>query len=385
MLIVLERKLDVVTGHFQSQIAAMDALSGGREMQILSSLPGKITNRVRVLEDQRITRIFQPFYLRQEDSAGMLVKDIDALGDYFMTCAEGASLLVPTATYYEFRLVLGALAKARAPGSISMRLLEERQFTLLDDHEQTTLRDHAKSGRVTVVTETSSLSDLMQARHDLPTQPRFVLPCMILPGQTLPKPVTRTGLRVGFMGNARREKGWHDLYKIIGALAMGLGETKLPGPVEFLVPRRSNSRFRPSNLFRGARVMFEARKGRNKDRPNIRVIRTAHFVPDDEFVDLIQSLDVVIIPYRVKNYANRGSGIILDAVLAKKPIIHTDGIGMAEYLCFGNGAPATTPDEFAEQIIKVLQNPESYKAGCEKAHAFALTKFEETASYLKDL
>ena len=50
----------------------------------------------------------------------------------------------------------------------------------------------------------------------------------------------------------------------------------------------------------------------------------------DGLFDAVYGVDILLIPYDLKAYQCRGSGMIIDGVLAKKPIIYTDGIGMEE-------------------------------------------------------
>ena len=89
---------------------------------------------------------------------------------------------------------------------------------------------------------------------------------------------------------------------------------------------------------------------------------------DQAFVDAVYGVDILLIPYDLKAYQCRGSGMIIDGVLAKKPIIYTDGIGMEEFLRFGNAETATNILEFAPKIMKVVQNFPAYLKNANLAH-----------------
>lgn len=383
-LVLLERNVDLRGGHEQTQIAAIDRLSGGREMVILTGWRDHAAQRLAFSDDPRLRRVFVPNRDKPSDIAAMLAADVPALAAFCEGRDCGDALLVATATTYDLRLVLGALATGRVTMAVALRLLEERQFAALPQEDQAALRAHAKSGRIRLVTETMSLSRHMEAAHDLPSEPCFVLPCTIQPGGALLPRGAAPTYRVGFLGNARREKGWHDLPPVIGALAELLRAAPLDRPVEFIVPRARKSVLKPSNVVRSAKLHLQTRRG-GLIRPAVRVLRSPQYLTDAEFVGLLGSLDVVLVPYRTANYANRGSGIILDSVLAGRPLVYTEGIGMGEYLAFGNAAGATSPEGFAEAILLLLSDPGAAARGCGEARRFAEERMDEAAAFLRAL
>ena len=384
VLTILERRIDVRGGHEETQVDAIRALSGREDLEVLTSTAAPAGHTTKANSPYPLHRCLAPSAHKAEAGDEMLKADIPQLSAFFAARTRPRSLLVPTATSYDIRLILGALEHGEMPGTIALRLLEERHVTALSPVARESLHQYVANGRLMLVTETASLTDHLRAKHGLLSRPDLVLPCSLMPDSRAAVNRMQGRFQVGFLGNARREKGWHDLPDIIGALSTLAARDPMPRKIEFIVPRARKSVLKPSNLSRSARLHIKARAG-GVFRRDVIVKRSAKFMPDDEFIAHLQSLDLVVLPYRPANYAHRGSGVILDAVLAQKPLVYSDGIGMGEYLRFGNAIAAQSATEFAEGIRKILGDPDACRDGCAAANDFAQKQFTIAADFLRTL
>ena len=81
---------------------------------------------------------------------------------------------------------------------------------------------------------------------------------------------------------------------------------------------------------------------------------------DKEYTKLFDEADILLLPYRLKSYQTRGSGVVADGVLADKIFVYTEGIGMENFLKYGNGLPSNSSTNCAENIMKIVLNFESF-------------------------
>jgi hypothetical protein len=89
-----------------------------------------------------------------------------------------------------------------------------------------------------------------------------------------------------------------------------------------------------------------------------------------EFKRLFASVDAILLPYDASLYNLQGSGVIQDAVAARKPIIYTNGMSMLSFLDHGNGLAAETDQDFAEAIMRVASDPSAFREGTARAAAY---------------
>ena len=106
---------------------------------------------------------------------------------------------------------------------------------------------------------------------------------------------------------------------------------------------------------------------------------------DKEYIKLFDEADILLLPYRLRSYQNRGSGVVADGVLADKIFVYTGGIGMEKFLKYGNGLPSNSSTNFAENIMKILLNFESFNTQTHMARNEYLKRLNETKLYLKKL
>jgi hypothetical protein len=183
------------------------------------------------------------------------------------------------------------------------------------------------------------------------------------------------------MGGLRADKGYHQLPNILISTAAGLRASSLSGRIEFSLQKQRSKSMRARWIKYHVIFAYLA----------ARLFRQIKFVPlkpylsDQEFVTAMSEVDVLLLPYRLPTYKGRGSGIVLDGVMLGKPIVHTDGIGMSEYLSLGNAEAAHDPSGYAEKLLKVLMNIDEYNTGSILARKALTASFAKTAAYLQAL
>ncbi|MEE9375792.1 MAG: hypothetical protein V3V04_05600, partial [Rhizobiaceae bacterium] len=65
------------------------------------------------------------------------------------------------------------------------------------------------------------------------------------------------------------------------------------------------------------------------------------------------------------------------------PIVYTRGVGGQEYVSLGNAEAAEGAVDFAQKIMKVIQNLSEYRDGLFTARAHVISRIEEAGSVIR--
>jgi glycosyltransferase involved in cell wall biosynthesis len=153
------------------------------------------------------------------------------------------------------------------------------------------------------------------------------------------------------LGNARLEKGFVDLVAALSLVSPDL----LGRSVRFTIQCHQADAGSQEALNRLVK----------KDMPAV------HLLHQDlgrrEYLDLLASADVVLLPYHLDHYARRTSGVFCEALVAGKPVITTEGSWMSgEILRAGGGwlVPERNPERLAGAIASAITEISPMAKGC---------------------
>ena len=367
-LLIVERNLHSEFGHAASQIRALAHyaradridVATGRKVKVLppSSIPENGSDRLYlhpVLASNREA-------LSTSDPTALARAEAQSLRDICLSCGSGPNtrVVIPSASQPELRAAL-MLAAPDAP-HITARILRVSDIGDLTEPEQNALRDALLKGWIHLSCETESLAQVLQTTFALPAAADFVLPCTVLPGDvpTSIKPKSDT-FRVGLLGAPRGEKGSFRLPGIVLALAEQSRALPDAPKITLVVQTSVEPKARSLSM---AVSLFRARL--SPGNPSVEIIWGALTAQD--YREQLFGLDAILLPYALNRYATSGSGMILDAVNAGLPVIHTRGMAMQELVSAGNALDATTDAEFAEAILRMAVSPEPFRAAAGQAH-----------------
>jgi len=133
-------------------------------------------------------------------------------------------------------------------------------------------------------------------------------------------------IRVASLGNARAEKGIVEILRAVGQF----NEKWSGRPVRFVLQLNDPDKACASEV---AHFLASAP-------PNAEIYTASLTTP--QYKALVDSVDIVLAPYRAEVYASRTSGVFLEAVAAGKAVIVTRGTWMSDQLA-GHGAGLTVP------------------------------------------
>ena len=384
MLVVVEKLLDQIDGHHQTQIKAIENLAGKPADMIITSKSNVVLQNISNVEKVLSTRED-----RKNQPYAAINNDVYALKKIFEERNGSGKLfvIIPTTDEHDFRVCLKLLKGNPNLATFSLRVLVYHKIDNLSDDERADLAKLVNTESIVLLTETVSLAKLLKDKYNLPAINSFLLPCTISANKSVNSPKKREAvqaqnhLKIGYLGGFRREKGASKLPEILTGLKNLVNHSDSKFSIEFIMQKaKYKSRFKLA-IF-NFKLM---RSLRNKVKPDREIKLT---ILDEElspalFINSVESVDLLLIPYDVEKYRARGSGIIIDGVLAEKPIVYTEGIGMSEFLNFGNAEAATQLSDFAPNIIKILLNLKPYRNNAKLARNALCAQIQKTSNFLK--
>lgn len=385
LMLVIEKYLGVMGGHEHTQVRAIDALAGSREKVFVTgrdSVPEGFGNQTifNILSSLR-DHIKRPRWAVSHD----VEKIINLLVSGCST--KNMPVLFPHAETHDVRVCLSLLGACPKLTRFHMRILREREVKKLTEEERKNLRQAISNGEIALVTETQTMSHLLKERYLLDSKACMLLPCSFFPDDyktaSENSSCTSRRFRVGYLGGFRKEKGSNLVPDILRHLRQHLNAHELDIPIDFVMQKparrmRSRSLKYDYKLYAGAGWPWSSSK--------IKLELLELSLNSDEFKEVIRSIDLLLLPYSVSEYSHRGSGIVVDGVMARKPLVYTLGMGMTELLKFGNAEAASEePADYAAKIIKVLMNFDTYQRQARRASIALEETLDKTASFLKSI
>jgi hypothetical protein len=373
-LLIIERNLHSEFGHAPSQIRALARyaeadridIATWRKVTVLppSARPETGSDRLNlhpVLNSSREA-------LNASNPAALARTEAEALRDILRRAGAGAGdqVVIPSATQPELRAAL-VLAAPGGPRIVA-RILRLGDVGDLTEGERGALRDALHQGWIHLSCETEQLAQAVQAQFGLPAAADFVLPCTVLPGDAAPV-ANRPGgaFCVGLLGAPRGEKGSYRLPGIVRAIAAQSSANSAAPRVKFVVQTSLELRARSLTM---AISLLRARLSSR----SLGIETIWGGLSAQDYRKRLFSLDAVLLPYDLDRYATSGSGVILDAVNAGVPVIHTRGMAMQELMSAGNALAATTDADFAAAILRMADNPVPYRAAAAQARVSMLDR-----------
>ena len=370
MFVILERNAHVVSGHEHSQLLAIRSMAPDVDYKLLQAKEAGETENAILCSDRET----------KKNPVESLEQDVAAVSNYLNAQREDdVVVIVPNAGAFEVRLALELLqAVARTPLFV-LRLLRPGDVDALDDAEREQLRRQIASGHVQLHTETVELTHFLNETHGMQAEDNFLLPCTLNPDVEVNRQRRGAGdpFRVGFLGVPRSEKGRRMMPAVLAAVAKTVSQTD--PPVQFVMQRapRSSLRLTP--------YVYEARCNWAVSRNSaVSIAWKSANLSDDDFRETFVNLDMLLLPYNRKAYAHRGSGMIIDGVLAGVPVLHSKGMAMANVLKHA-GFAAETPEDFAQQIARFSKPgaEDGFQPAAAREHLFA--QFDRTRILLTSL
>ena len=386
MLVVVEKLLDQIAGHHQTQIKAIENLAGKPADMIITSKSNVVLQNISNVEKVLSTRED-----RKNQPCAAINNDVYALKKIFEERNSSCKffIIIPTADEHDIRMCIKLIKGNANMATFSLRVLDSPKIDNLSDDERADLAKFINNKLLVLLTEIAVLAKLLNDKYNLSAINSFLLPCTISVIKSVIYPKERVAVqaknhfKIGYLGGFRREKGASKLPKILTGLKNLVNQSDSKFSIEFIMQKaKYKSRFKLA-IF-NFKLM---RSIRNKVKPNqeIKLTVLSEKLSQNLFINSVESVDLLLVPYEEESYRFKGSGIVVDGILAQKPIVYTQGIGMSEFLNFGNAEAATQLSDFAPNIMKILLNLGVYRNNTALARDALCAHIQKTSDFLKAL
>ena len=382
MIFIIERAFDVINGHEHTQIEAIRAL-------VPEASIGVVTHRDFDVGDVGDAQQIHPLLCTRKDVSDApeeaVARDVAALRDLAGDASGGQPcvFVVPSAYQPEIRTALDVLEAETAPVRFVLRLLRSEALDGIDATERERIAAAVKAGGMSLHTETRELKEYLAETWNLLSDDDFLLPCTVAP-DFVPSAegAGAEPFRVGYLGNFRKEKGTERIPGILEALGRRLAREPGSAKVEVLLQWPARIQSTPRKLVYVLKVLAVALKHRLGGRLRVRWYKGG--ISPEAFLELLLSVDAMLVPYEPSAYRYRGSGIIIDSVLARIPIVCDRDIGMSRHTGFGNAVPASDPEGFADAIVS-LASGGAPEGALDAARDDLLAQIGRTQALMKSL
>ncbi len=385
-MIVVEKYLGVVGGHEHTIPRAIEALAPDPNRIYVTGMDyqkGSLVGcSVEAILSTRRDHYKRPEWSVQHDAQKLKELILDCAGE------RPPSVLIPTAHVHDVRMCLALLDDLPEGVVFYLRFLTEHHVQGLHESEYNRLQAAIANKQVVLVTETSYLSDHLLSSYGMHSEDCLLLPVTLLRathaanGSGLNKGTARP-LRVGYLGGFRKEKGSDLIPDIIKHLRKKIARDAPGLTVEFVM-QKPETRMRSKSLRYQFALYRGAGFGLGSKGLSVKVLPLA--LDSEAFQLALESVDVLLLPYNDQAYRNRGSGIIIDGVMAHKPLVHTAGMKMSDLLDHGNAEPCEqSAVSYADKVVKVLMNLKDYDAPTRDAADALKEHIRRSAEFLRSI
>lgn len=161
-----------------------------------------------------------------------------------------------------------------------------------------------------------------------------------------------------YLGSARLEKGYHYLPYIVSRSFELIGKDAF----QALAPRDLHFAFQSSPQVIGYNPTIKNAIIKMSNMPEGHVTLLKDVMTNETYATLLYASDLIILPYEQEKYRVRGSGIVTEALSAKKILAATEGSYPGYIAKKSGGVTADTPVNFAKAILNVMRNREYHQA-----------------------
>ena len=384
MLVVVEKLLDQIDGHHQTQIKAIENLAGKPADMIITSKSNMVLQNISNVEKVLSTRED-----RKNKPWAAINNDVCALKKIFEERNSSCKIfiIIPTADEHDIRMCIKLIKGNANMATFSLRVLDSPKIDNLSDDERADLAKFINNKLLVLLTEITVLAKTLNDKYGLSVINSFLLPCMISINKSVSYPKDRVGIKaknhfkIGYLGGFRREKGASKLPEILEGLKNLINQSDSKLSIEFIMQKAKYK-----SRFKLAIYNFKLMRSiRNKVKPNqeIKLTVLSEKLSQNLFINSVESVDLLLVPYEEESYRFKGSGIVVDGILAQKPIVYTQGIGMSEFLNFGNAEAAAQLSDFAPKIMKILLNLDVYRNNTALARDALCAQIQKTSNFLR--
>jgi len=377
-LIILERRLFSAFGHERTQIKTINEYFKNTSSHVISC---RNTNLNGVNLQNKMYLDLPNFDIKEEgrepenyirESAFKLESILKSKELKTKTI-----LIIPSARSLEISILTLLFLENRFPKKI-LPIVRIHGINHLDDLPKNVLESFVKlvnNNFVKFCSETEELSNIVKKTFKIKVMKALIFPVTVPLTHRPRKNINKININIGCLGGPRPSKGTREIPSLIKNLRKYIKKNNMDISVTFIV-QMNKDKMKRTFIF----CIKEFITRYISSSVKVKIIYGV--TSGDEYMELMSSVDIFLLPYHRSQYKYTGSGFIIDALLLEKPIIHSKGIAMNELTNFKNAIAIEGKDDFSLAVVKIIKNYDYYVKNSQIAKKYLINKINNSFKFL---
>ena len=379
-IIILERRLFSAFGHERTQIKTINEYFKNTNSYVISC---KNTNLHGINLKNKMYLDLPNFEVKEEgrESENYIRESAHKLECILRRkeLATNANLIIPSARTLEISVVTLLFLENRFPKRI-LPILRIHGINYLNDLPKSVLESFIKlvnSNLVKFCSETEELSNIIKKKFKAKVIRTLIFPVTVPLAHRPKKNINKININIGCLGGPRPSKGSREIPSLIKNLRKYIKNNNMDISVTFIVQMNKDKKKRT--------FIFCVKEFITRYISSLIKVRIIYGVSSgEEYMKLMSSVDIFLLPYHKSQYEYTGSGFIIDALLLEKPIIHSKGMAMKELTNFQNAIAIDGKDDFSLAVVKIVKNYDYYVKNSQTAKKYLINKINNSFKFLSE-
>ena len=379
-IIILERRLFSAFGHERTQIETINEYFKNNSSYVITC---KNTSLVKLNLKNKFYLDMPEFLMKAEgrESESYIRKSAHSLEMILRKTKfkSNTNLIIPSARTAEISMLAVLFYENKFPENI-LPIVRILGINYLDDLPKEVLKtfiELVNNRKIKLCTETEELSNKIKNKFNVKFIRTLMFPVSVAINSITKKKLGINNINIGCLGGPRPSKGTHLIPKLIRNLRMYIRKNNIDVTITFIV-QMSKEKKKRSFIF-WIRELLSRHISKS-----VRVKIVYGTDSRKEFMNLINTIDIFLLPYNKNQYKYSGSGFIIDALILEKPIILSEGLAMRELTNFKNSITFKNALDFPEKMIKIIKNYKIYSKNSRGAKKYLIKKIHNSFKFISE-
>ena len=379
-IIILERRLFSAYGHERTQIQRINEYFKNTSSNVISC---RNTNLHGINLKNKMYLDLPNFEVKEEGRESENYIRESALKLESILKKKGlktkTNLIIPSARTLEISILTLLFLENRFPKKI-LPIVRIHGINYLDELPKKVLESFIKlvnNNLVKFCSETDELTNKIKKTFKVKVMRALIFPVTVPLINRPKRNVNKININIGCLGGPRASKGSREIPALIKDLRKYIKKNNIDISVTFIVQMNKDKKKRT--------FVFYVKEFITRYISSLVKVKIIYGVSSgEEYLKLISSVDIFLLPYHKSQYEYSGSGFIIDALLLEKPIIHSKGIAMNELTNFQNAIAIDGKDDFSLAVVKIIKNYDYYVKNSKTAKKYLVNKINNSFKFLSE-
>ena len=379
-IIILERRLFSAFGHERTQIKTINEYFKNTNSYVISC---KNTNLHGINLKNKMYLDLPNFEVKEEgrESENYIRESALKFESILRSkeFAKKANLLIPSARTLEISILTLLFIENRFPKKI-LPVVRIHGINYLDDLPKKVLENFinlVNNNLVKFCSETEELSNIIKKTFKVKVMRTLIFPVTVPLTHRPKKNNKKININIGCLGGPRSSKGSREIPVLIKELRKYFKKNNIDISVTFIVQMNKDKKKRT--------FIFCVKEFFTRYISSLVKVKIIYGVSSgEEYMKLMSSVDIFLLPYHKSQYAYTGSGFIIDALLLEKPIIHSKGMAMKELTSFKNAIAIEGKEDFSLAVVKIIKNYKYYVNNSKDAKKYLINKINNSFKFISE-